>query len=111
VGWGVDAIWERVAALGEGLRARLSDVEGVTLRDLGAVRCGIVTFTVDGVGADELKDRLARERINVTVSPRSATLLDSEERGLPDLIRASVHYYNTDEELDRLVRVTAGQPT
>jgi len=111
LGWGVDAIWERVAALGEGLRARLGDVEGVTLRDLGAVRCGIVTFTVDGVGADELKDRLARERINVTVSPRSATLLDSEERGLPDLIRASVHYYNTDEELDRLVRVTASQPT
>jgi len=111
LGWGVDAIWERVAALGEGLRARLGDVEGVTLRDLGAVRCGIVTFTVDGVGAEELKERLARERINVTVSPRSATLLDSEERGLPDLIRASVHYYNTDEELDRLVRVTASQPT
>jgi selenocysteine lyase/cysteine desulfurase len=111
LGWGADAIWERVAALGERLRARLGDVEGVTVRDLGAVRCGIVTFTVDGFGAEELKDRLARERINVTVSPRSSTLLDSEERGLPDLIRASVHYYNTDEELDRLVGVTAGQPT
>jgi len=101
--WGVDAIWERVAALGDNLRARLGEVEGVTVRDLGAVRCGIVTFTVDGVEASELKDRLARERINVTVSPPSSTLLDSTARSLPELVRASVHYYNTDEEIDRLV--------
>jgi len=111
VGWGLDAIWERVAELGERLRAGLDEVEDVTVRDLGAVRCGIVTFTSEGVGAEELKDRLARERINVSVSPISSTLLDSQARGLPELIRASVHYYNTDEELDRVVRVIAGQPT
>ena len=103
LGWGLDSIWQRIAALGESRRTRLGDVEGVTVRDLGAVRCGIVTFTVDGVEAGELKERLARERINVTVSPRSSTLLDSNARALPDLVRASVHYYNTDEELDRLV--------
>jgi selenocysteine lyase/cysteine desulfurase len=103
LGWGLDSIWQRIAALGESLRTRLGDVEGVTVRDLGAVRCGIVTFTVDGVEAGELKEGLARERINVTVSPRSSTLLDSNARALPDLVRASVHYYNTDEELDRLV--------
>jgi cysteine desulfurase/selenocysteine lyase len=101
--WGIDAVWERVAALAESLRARLGAVEGVTVRDLGAVRCAIVTFTVDGVGANELKERLGREHINVTVSEPSSTLLDARERELPDLVRASVHYYNTDEELDRLV--------
>jgi cysteine desulfurase/selenocysteine lyase len=111
LGWGLDGIWERVAALGESLRVRLGDIEGVTVRDLGAVRCGIVTFTVDGVEAQQLKERLAREHINVTASPRTSTLLDSEERGLPELVRASVHYYNTDEELERLVRVIAGQAT
>ena len=103
LGWGLDSIWQRVAALGESLRARLGEIDGVTVRDLGAVRCGIVTFTVDGVEANELKGRLARERINVTASPRSSTLLDSRARALPDLVRASVHYYNTDEELGRLV--------
>jgi cysteine desulfurase / selenocysteine lyase len=103
LGWGLDSIWQRVAALGESLRARLGDIPGVTVRDLGEVRCGIVTFTVDGVEANELKKRLSRERTNVTASPRSSTLLDSRARGLPDLVRASVHYYNTDEELDRLV--------
>ena len=103
LGWGLDSIWQRIAALGESLRVRLDDINGVTVRDLGAVRCGIVTFTVDGVEANELKRRLSRERINVTASPRSSTLLDSRARALPDLVRASVHYYNTDEELDRLV--------
>jgi len=103
VRWGLDSIWQRVAALGGSLRDRLGEIEGVTVRDLGAVRCGIVTFTVDGVEATELKERLARKRINVSASPRSSTLLDSRARALPDLVRASVHYYNTDEELDQLV--------
>jgi selenocysteine lyase/cysteine desulfurase len=103
LGWGLDSIWQRVAALGESLRDRLGEIEGVTVRDLGAVRCGIVTFTVAGVEASDLKEHLARKRINVTASPRSSTLLDSRARALPDLVRASVHYYNTDEELDQLV--------
>jgi cysteine desulfurase / selenocysteine lyase len=103
LGWGLDSIWQRVAGLGESLRARLGEIDGVTVRDLGAVRCGIVTFTVDGVEAEELKQRLSREGINVTASPRSSTLLDSRARALPDLVRASVHYYNTDEEIERLV--------
>jgi selenocysteine lyase/cysteine desulfurase len=107
LGWGLDSIWQRVAALGESLRARLGDINGVTVRDLGEVRCGIVTFTVDGVEANDLKKRLSRERINVTASPRSSTLLDSRARGLPDLVRASVHYYNTEEELDRLVETVS----
>ena len=107
LGWGLDSIWQRVAALGESLRARLGEIPGVTVRDLGEVRCGIVTFTVDGVEANDLKKRLSRERINVTASPRSSTLLDSRARGLPDLVRASVHYYNTEEELDRLVETVS----
>ena len=107
LGWGLDSIWQRVAALGESLRARLGDINGVTVRDLGEVRCGIVTFTVDGVEANDLKKRLSRERINVTASPRSSTLLDSRARGLPDLVRASVHYYNTEEELDRLIETVS----
>ena len=101
--WGADSIWERVHELGEQLRAGLSEVDGVTVRDAGELRCGIVTFDVDGVPAERVKDALAGQRINVTVSSRNVAVIESRERGLSDLVRASVHYYNTEDELDRAV--------
>ena len=101
--WGVEAIWERVQALGERLRTSLDALDGVTTRDAGAERCGIVTFDAEGISAQELKDALARNRVNVTVSSPSSAVIDSLQRGLPDLVRASVHYYNTEDELDRAV--------
>ena len=100
---GLERIWTRVRERGETLRARLAAVPGVTVRDLGVVRGGIVSFTVRGVDAARVKATLRAARINVTVSPARGTLLDMRARGLPEVLRASVHYYNTDEEIDRLV--------
>jgi len=102
LGWGLDAIEARVTALAEGLRARLGEVPGVTVRDEGIRRCGIVTFTVEGVPAAEVSARLRAAGINTSVSPMEYARFDLAARGLPDLVRASVHYYNTEEELDRL---------
>ncbi|MCP4326838.1 MAG: aminotransferase class V-fold PLP-dependent enzyme [Alphaproteobacteria bacterium] len=99
--WGLDAIADRVFALGETTRRRLDAIPGVTVRDIGRRRCGIVSFTVDGIDADEVKARLGAVAINVSVSTPSSTLLDATERGLPDVIRASVHYYNDEDEIDR----------
>jgi cysteine desulfurase / selenocysteine lyase len=103
--WGIDDIWSRVHDLGEGLRGLLGDIDGVTVHDPGAVRCGIVTFAADGVSAEEMKTALNAERINVTISATSSAVIDSLERGLPDLVRASVHYFNTEDELDRAADV------
>ena len=102
--WGIDAIWERVRQLGERLRALLTEVDGVTVHDPGDIRCGIVTFAVDGISAEDIKKRLARERINVTVAETSSAVIDALERDLPNVVRASVHYFNTDDELERAVQ-------
>jgi len=99
---GVDAIWSRVSELAAGLRSRLDAVPGVTLTDIGEVRCGIVTFAVDGVPADDVRRRLAERSINVYVSTIEDTRLDFERRGLDSIVRSSVHYFNTEDELDAL---------
>ena len=56
-----------------------------------------------GVPSQQIKDALARELINVDVSAPSSAVIDALERGLPDLVRVSPHYFNTEEELDRVV--------
>ena len=95
--------------LADDLRRQLSTIAGVTVRDEGVERCGLVSFTVAGSDADEVHRRLARAHINVSVSRVSSTRLDMEARGLPDLVRASVHYYNTAEEIERFCRVLASR--
>jgi selenocysteine lyase/cysteine desulfurase len=98
---GLDAIWERVSALAALLRERLGAM-GIPVRDTGLVKSGIVTFAVDGLPAGDLRAALRRERINVDVSTPEDSRLDFEDRDLDQLIRASVHYFNTEEELDVL---------
>jgi selenocysteine lyase/cysteine desulfurase len=106
-GWGLEAIEARVVALGERLRGALRDLERVEVHDRGERRCGIVSFTVEGVGAGAVTRALAERRINVSVSPRAYTHLDMRERGLSELVRASAHYYNSEDELDALVAAVA----
>ena len=104
---GLERIRTRVRALGETLRDRLATVRGVTVRDLGTVRSGIVSFTAGDVPAATVKTALRAASINVHVSPARGTLLDMRARGLSELVRASVHYYNTEAEVDRLVHELA----
>jgi selenocysteine lyase/cysteine desulfurase len=108
--WGLEAIRDRVYALAEALRARLGALPGVTLRDIGAERCGIVTFTLDGMSAEAVEAALERLAINVSTSSVAGTLLDMQARGLEPVVRASVHYYNDEEEVERFASAVAALP-
>jgi selenocysteine lyase/cysteine desulfurase len=100
---GMPAIWGRLRELADGLRARLATLKGVTLTDLGVTKGAIVTFAVDGMEHPALKQTLREQRINVSVSTQFSSRLDLKGRGLRDVMRASVHVYNTEAELDRFV--------
>jgi len=104
LGWGLQAIEERVEQLAAVLRTRLETLPDVRVRDKGARRCAIVSFSLDGASPESVEKRLRGENINVSVSEASSTLFDMKERGLSSLIRASVHYYNTEDEIDRLIQ-------
>lgn len=104
---GVDAIWERIQLLAATMRDGLRLIDGVTVRDLGAVQGGIVTFDVSGRAAAEVKAALREATINVS-TPRSASSpVDTHRRGLDGLVRASVHAYNDEAEVDRFLGVVA----
>jgi selenocysteine lyase/cysteine desulfurase len=100
--WGLAAIEARVSELADRLRGQLQAIDGVRVHDLGQRRCGIVTFTVDGVSSHDVQRQLAERGVNTSVSLTAYARHDLAHRGLPDLVRASVHYYNTEAELDRL---------
>jgi selenocysteine lyase/cysteine desulfurase len=101
LGWGIEAIAARNAVLADGLRHRLEEIPGVTVHDRGEQRCAITTFTVAGVESEVVRARLRAEGVNVSVSVASSAQLDLPHRGLADLVRASVHYITTEDELDR----------
>lgn len=96
---GLGNIEKRVIELASHLRTALGEIDGVTVQDLGQKKCGIVTFTVATLSAIEVKKSLATNGINVAASTLSGTRIDMEDRDLVDLVRASVHYYNTEEEI------------
>ncbi len=107
---GVDAIAARVAGARRRRCARSSaDVPGLTLHDRGVEplrhrdvhRRRRRRVRARGVAC-------ATQRINISVSTIDFARYDFEARGLDAVARASVHYYNTEDELDRLV--DSGRP-
>ncbi len=104
---GMDKIEAELRAKAAHLREKLQALPGVTVHDIGAEKGGIVTFSKAGLDADAVKAGLTAARINVSTSGRSSTYLDMTARQLDQIVRASVHYFNTEVEIDQLCRTVA----
>ena len=100
---GVAAIEERVTKLAATLRDALSNLPSVSACDLGVRKCGIVTFEKQGEKPTDMATRLRQSGINVSVIDTLSAQIDFSERGLDQLVRASLHYFNTDDEIERFV--------
>lgn len=98
---GMPWIEARVRALAARLRDRLQELPGITVHEAGSDLCGIVTFSSRREAADVLHQRLQARGINTSVVRVRNNPLDLGARGLGDLNRASLHYYNTDAEIER----------
>ena len=105
---GLDAIQARAFSLGKILRNGLGEIPGVSVHDIGAQKCAIVTFSHESVAADAIKAALGEQNINVSVSGPTSTLLDARARDLPDLVRVSPHYYNIEDELETFLGALRG---
>ncbi len=81
----------------EGLK-KIPHVNIVGNKD-GTKRCGIVTFTVDGVHPHDIATLLSDEKIAIRAGHHCAQPLGAY-LGQPATARASIYFYNTEEEID-----------
>lgn len=106
----MERVESRVIWLGGFLRRALGGIDGVTVMDLGvngknlvSSQCGIVSFKINFIDCTVVKERLAEMGANVSVSSWSSTRQNMTQRDINDVVRASVHYFNSEEELTRFV--------
>jgi L-cysteine/cystine lyase len=87
---GLPWVYERIARLGRLCHDRLSNIAGVTVLTPRDQMAGLLHFTVDGAPVDDIVKRLADGGILIRAIPE------------PAVLRASLGFYNTEEEIERL---------
>ena len=107
LGIGIEAISERVIDLAGLLRFDLSAIPGVRLLDQGRNKCGIVTFDVEGKPAAQVISDLHAAGFNLSGPGKLNAQLDLEPRSIEQVVRAGVHYFNSEEEIAHLCEAVA----
>ncbi|QSB15884.1 aminotransferase class V-fold PLP-dependent enzyme [Natronosporangium hydrolyticum] len=100
---GVEPISAYLCGLARRLRAGLREVPGVRVVDPPAAGGGIVTFICPDEEPAQTVRRLRDAGFHLVAVPASHGQWDLGRRGLPAVVRASVHVYNQPEEVDALV--------
>lgn len=104
---GLDNIAERVNHLAKLLHDKLSQVDKVSVHERSKSLSGIVTFNKHDEDASVLHKRLRAHKINTSVSSQRNAQLDVAQTIGVDINRASIHYYNSEEEIDRFVEAVS----
>ena len=102
---GLENIKLRNDELANYLRDKLSHINGVHIHAISKNQCAITTFHIEGFEAADTVQKLRYHGINTSLSEPSSTLLDATKNKLPNLIRASIHYYNDENEIDQFVGI------
>jgi L-cysteine/cystine lyase len=97
IGWirdelGWEWVYRRIAALGQYCHQTLSRLDGVTLLTPRERMAGLIHFTVAGIAPADLTTRLHEE-----------AGIHIRDTHYPEANRVSLGFYNTEDEVDRLV--------
>ena len=68
--------------------------------DRGTEVCSLVTFNVKRSDPKYIVNELLKRKMNVVASYREVAVIDFDEKQVGWAIRASPHYFNTNEEID-----------
>jgi len=100
---GVERGGRRARDLAATLRGKLSELRGIRVLDRGSELAATVTVEVAGWEASELSRVLRTCGINTSASLRAYAVIDMDEKRAASALRLSPHYYNTEDEIDRVV--------
>lgn len=102
---GLDRIRAHVSRLTARMLEGLEGIDGVTVYGLGSVphQTGIVAWSLEGVGSDEVARLLDEDARIAVASGDLGSRLALDHLGVNELLRTSVHYFNLTQDVDVLV--------
>ncbi|MFL3016908.1 MAG: aminotransferase class V-fold PLP-dependent enzyme [Acidimicrobiales bacterium] len=103
----VEKTSKRLKTLAEILRSKLASLNQLSIHDQGQDKGGIVTFSIEGLDSEVVSQKLRAQKINTSTTAPGAARFDLDHRGIPTVVRASTHYYNSEEEIDCFVSAVA----
>lgn len=102
VGVGLHAIAQRNGELGRYARSALRSA-GATVLDAAHGSTGTVPFRLPHMAPDAVVRRLASRGVETCVISQDSNRSGLRGLGTPDLVRLSLHYFNTTTEIDEAV--------
>jgi len=102
---GLSNIQQRTTHLADMLRKKLTAIKGIQPLSRGEHPCGIVTLAIEAGSSTYWYRNLAKHHINSSITHRASALIDYQNREVEWALRLSPHYYNTEEEVNRVVEV------
>lgn len=87
------------------LRKNLSGIKGVHTYDRGSELASILTFRKEGMSQQSIKEALNKQDVYYSVANIHNALLDFRKKNIEWAVRISPHYFNTEEEMDRLAAI------
>ncbi|MEM8784852.1 MAG: aminotransferase class V-fold PLP-dependent enzyme [Pseudomonadota bacterium] len=109
---GMETIKERIVRLSRRLREGLRGLGSIDVQDEGTDQSAIVVFRVQGLKDEAVVQTLGRASINVSLVTRPAGQCALAPHPTQTAVRASVHYYTLEREIDALLdQVSELKPT
>jgi len=99
---GIEDIQSRCTELGQNLGEAIRVIDGIHAYHYSEdpeKLSGIVVFGVENLSSTEIKEKMLAKGFTLSVVPATSTPFDSSITKCPDLVRASVSYFNTFEEV------------
>lgn len=82
-------------------------IPGLQIHHRETTTCGIVTFSVEDIDVRTIQIALWKEGFELSMVPATSTPLDSSTTNVADLVRASISYTTTEEDILSLCKSLA----